>query len=89
MAVNAQTLIIAAIGAGYAALSDRSLRECLLVVAQSGGGGGGGGNPAPGVVNPNGNVTGAPGAQYFNTANSTMWVQASALTGNTGWIQTQ
>lgn len=53
----------------------------------TGGGGGGGGNPAPGVVNPNGNVTGAPGTEYFNTANSTFWVQGSATTSNTGWIQ--
>lgn len=54
----------------------------------SGGGGGGtGGNPAPGVVNPNGNVSAAPGATYFNTANSTFWVQASAVTANTGWVQ--
>ena len=57
----------------------------------SGGGGGGGGatNPPPGVVNPNGNVTGAPGAFYFNSANFTVWVQAGAVTANTGWIQTQ
>lgn len=45
------------------------------------------GNPAPGVVNPNGVVTGAPGAVYVNTANQTLWIQESAITANTGWIQ--
>jgi len=43
--------------------------------------------PPPGIVNPNGNVTAAPGATYFNTANSTFWVQASAVVANTGWVQ--
>lgn len=87
MASTAQSLMTQAVGLGYDALSNRQLKECLLVAAQSGGGGGGGGNPAPGVVNPNGNVSAAPGAEYFNTANSTFWVQASAVTGNTGWVQ--
>lgn len=48
---------------------------------------GGSGNPAPGVVNPNGNVTGAPGANYYNTANQTFWQQTSATTSNVSWIQ--
>lgn len=48
----------------------------------------GGGTPIPpGTVNPNGNVTGSPGQTYFNSANSTFWVQNSATTGNTGWVQ--
>lgn len=46
-----------------------------------------GGSPAPGVVDPNGVVTGKPDDVYFNTAASTFWVQASAVTANTGWIQ--
>jgi hypothetical protein len=88
MASSAQTLINSAASLGYFALSDRDLRECLLVAAQSGGGGGGS-NPAPGVVNPNGVVSGSPGAVYFNTANSTVWIQGSSTTSTTGWIQTQ
>lgn len=60
----------------------------IQINGSTGGGGGSGGNPAPGVVNPNGNVTGAPGANYYNSANATVWVQASAVTSNTGWVQT-
>ncbi len=44
MSASAQTLISAAVALGYDALSDRDLKECLLVAAQSGGGGGGGGS---------------------------------------------
>ena len=40
MALSAQTLINTAVAAGYDALSERGLRECLLVAAQTGGGGG-------------------------------------------------
>lgn len=43
MADTAQTLITAAIALGYAGLSDRQLKECLLYAADTNGGGGGGG----------------------------------------------
>lgn len=56
-------------------------------ILANGTGGGGSGNPPPGIVNPNGTVTGAPDATYYNTANATFWVQASSTTGNTGWVQ--
>lgn len=62
---------------------------CQIVANGSTGGGGGGGatNPPPGIVDPNGAVTGAPGATYINTATQTFWVQESAVTANTGWVQ--
>lgn len=87
MASTAATLINSAIGLGYDRLSDRDIQECILLAAQSGGGGGGVANPPAGVVDPNGVVSGAPGATYFNTANSTFWQQTSATTSTTGWIQ--
>ena len=40
MASTAQTLISAAVAAGYNALSERDLWECLLYAAQTGGSGG-------------------------------------------------
>lgn len=43
-------------------------------------------NLAPGVVDPEGVLTGNPGQTYFNTANSTLWEKATG-TGNTGWVQ--
>lgn len=46
----------------------------------------GSGNLAPGVVDPEGVVSGNPGQTYFNTANSTFWEKATG-TGNTGWVQ--
>ncbi len=52
MATSAQTLITTATAAGYDALSDRQLKEALLVAAQAGGGGGGGTNDSQGTVNP-------------------------------------
>lgn len=61
MACTAASLLATAMAAGYAKLSDRSLRECIVVsaCAASGGGGGGGvvssgaGAPVadPGVAN--------------------------------------
>ena len=39
MANSAQTLINAAVAAGFDRLSDRDLMECLLYAAQAGGGG--------------------------------------------------
>ena len=44
MACDAQTLINTAYANGYARLSDRDLRECILAAACAGGGGGGGGS---------------------------------------------
>lgn len=41
MSTPAQSLVSSAVGLGYDALSDRMLKECLLVAAQLGGGGGG------------------------------------------------
>lgn len=49
-------------------------------------GSGGGGAIAPGVVDPEGVVTGTPGQTYWNTANTTLWIKSSG-TGNTGWTQ--
>ncbi len=46
MADSAQTLVTAAVGQGYMALSWRSLAECLLYAVSNGGGGGGGGSGA-------------------------------------------
>lgn len=46
----------------------------------------GDGNVAPGVVDPEGAVTGTPGQTYFNSANSTFWHKVTG-SGNTGWIQ--
>jgi len=46
MACDAQSLINTAYANGYAKLSDRDLRECLLAAACAGGGGGGGGSGA-------------------------------------------
>jgi hypothetical protein len=43
MADSAQTLVTAAVGQGYMALSWRNLAECLLYAVSNGGGGGGGG----------------------------------------------
>lgn len=51
------------------------------------GGGGGGGGVAPGVVDPNGNVTGDPGDTYWNSANGTFWVKSSGTGTDTGWSQ--
>lgn len=74
MAATAQSLMNTAVGLGYLALSDRDLRECLLVAAQSGGGGGGaqifytnygGGNPTD-------TPTGA-NALAIDTSNGTLW----------------
>jgi hypothetical protein len=42
---------------------------------------------APGAVNPNGNVTAAPGATYFNNANATFWVHNDTAVSSTGWVQ--
>lgn len=44
MACDAQTLINTAYANGYAKLSDRDLRECILAAACAGGGGGAGGS---------------------------------------------
>lgn len=41
----------------------------------------------PGIVNPNGSVTAAPGATYFNKANSTFWFHNDTVVSNTGWVQ--
>lgn len=43
MACDAQTLITTAYANGYAKLSERSLKECILAGICAGGGGGGGG----------------------------------------------
>ena len=53
---SAQSLVTSAVALGYDALSDRDLRECLLVAAQNAGGGGGGSSnyyAAPGPPNAN------------------------------------
>lgn len=39
---------------------------------------------APGVVDPEGVVTGNPGQTYSNTANNSFWVKYTG-NGNTGW----
>jgi len=71
------------VGPGEMQLMELAL---LAQISANGTGGGGIGNPAPGVVNPEGNVTANAGATYFNTANSTFWEKASGA-GNTGWVQ--
>jgi hypothetical protein len=59
----------------------------ILGATIDGGGGSGGGAIPPGVVDPNGNVTGSPGDMYWNTANSSLWVKDSGTGTNTGWEQ--
>lgn len=58
----------------------------ILGATIDGGGGSGGGGIAPGVVDPEGAVTGDPGSTYYNTANGTFWVKESG-SGDTGWSQ--
>lgn len=54
---------------------------CQLTV-----GGGVGVGVTPGVVDPEGAVTGGPGSTYYNSNNGTFWIKSSG-TGNTGWVQ--
>jgi len=69
-ACDSQTLLDLAYANGYARLSDRQLRECLLAAACAGGGGGGGsGNVLFG--DPTG-ATISGGAAYDNAGN--LWV---------------
>lgn len=87
MACDAQTLIDAAYANGYAALSDRDLREALVAVACAAGGGGGGGG-SPGLVghgSPEGAVTAVPGVTYLDLDTDNFWVKATGA-GNTGWV---
>lgn len=84
MATSAQTLVNSAISAGYDALSDRLLREALLVAAQSGGGGGGGG--LSGIGSPEGVQTANPGTTYTQTDTGSFWTKLTGA-GNTGWLE--
>lgn len=60
--------------------------EQKILGALADGAAGGGGELPPGVVDPEGTVTGNPGQTYFNSANSTFWTKSTG-TGNTGWVQ--
>lgn len=74
MPTSAKSLLATATGLGYDALSDRDLRECLLVAAQSGGSPSGGsimfGNYAG--VQPNFTPAGGTGIA-IDTSNGTQW----------------
>lgn len=76
MAATAQSLMNTAVSLGYLALSDRDLRECLLVAAQSGGGGGGGNTQSFFNNYAGGTPTDTPtGTTAFavDTSNGTFW----------------
>lgn len=74
-------------GAGAGEMKLMELALLAQIATNGSAGGGGGSNPPSGIVSPNGNVIGAPGATYFNKTDSTFWEQTSAVTANTGWIQ--
>jgi len=74
MAASAQSLIVTAVGLGYDALSDRELKECLLVAAQAGGGGGGSNGLSQGAVDPVAAPTDpASPALYWNSVTGTIF----------------
>lgn len=78
MASSAQSLIVTAVAAGYDALSNRDLKECLLVAAQSGGGGGGVTQIIAGT-----NITVSPSGGTGNvTVNSTGGGSQEVFSGN-------
>lgn len=67
-AENAQTLVTAAVGQGYPALSERQVMECLLYAVGNGGGGGGGGGGGSGSVEQGDGPPVAPPADPLNPA---------------------
>ncbi len=42
--------------------------------------------PQTGTGDPNGAVTGGPGALYVNQADGRLWVHESAAVSDTGWV---
>lgn len=80
MAAPAQSLINAAVAAGYDALSNRALKECILAAAQSGGGGGGGGQIVAYTV--------APPANPVNTAAEAIAYDPTGVLPLLGWSTT-
>ena len=83
MACDAKTLIATAYANGYAALSERSLEECILAAACAGGGGGGSGGASSGAVDPTTAPSGGNGV-YYNTATATFWVWDTAVSA---WVK--
>lgn len=71
MACDAQSLIDTAYAAGYAALSERELKEAILASACAGGGGGGGGVSC-GIGAPVAVPT-STCAVYIDTSNGQIW----------------
>lgn len=68
--------------------TERTLLVKILEAINAGGGGGGGitTGATVGVVDPEGAVTGSPGALYWNRLAASFWVKEFG-TGNTGWNQ--
>lgn len=85
MAASAQTLINSAIGLGYDALSDRDLRECLLLAAQSGGGPGGTGAVVVGTGSPVGALFPTVDTVYINKTTGSIWFWSGAAGP---WVET-
>ena len=81
MASSAQSLITTAVSLGYDALSDRDLKECLLVAAQVGTGG-----ALTGTGSPVGVVVAFTAGQFYvdlaNPAAPNFWVSTGSGTGN-------
>jgi hypothetical protein len=74
MACDSQTLINTAYSQGYAKLSDRDLRECIVASACAGGGGGGGGTVTCGAANPTVAPTGCGVYVKQSGVTSGIWV---------------
>jgi hypothetical protein len=86
LTMTANQIANAAAKACFNCSDDRSFAvQALYLLNVIAGSGGGGSNPAAGVVNPNGSVSAASGATYYNKANATFWVNQDGT--NTGWVQ--
>lgn len=79
MASSAQSLITTAVASGYDALSNRDLKECLLVAAQAGG-------ELAGLGSPQGVVSAIPGQTYLDTSGGHFWAKQTGINTNTGWL---